>query len=132
MNKEKKNLVVFGYGLAVICAFVAWRHTVKHGADGWTMILAVLAAAFTILTALNPYNLAGFYRRWMAVAHVIGLVVSTVILSLVFYLMFGIAGLILRLMKKDFLDRTIELDRKSYWVNRPAQPFNPDDYKRQF
>jgi hypothetical protein len=68
----------------------------------------------------------------MAVAHFIGNIITGIILSVLFYFVFGIAGLILRLLKKDLLDRRLDPGAASYWVKRPKVTFNQEQYTRQY
>ncbi len=133
MGQEKKQLTVFGYGVAVILFLVSihfWRH---H--DGWHVAHGVLLpgiVAMIVFTAVNYRSLRSLYKRWMSVAHFIGSVITAVILSLLFYLVFGIVGIILRLLRKDLLDRKIDRTVHSYWVNKDQVAFDPNDYTRQF
>ena len=132
MNKEKKNLIVFGYGLAVILLFISYRIW-SH--QGWTAIHAALiplALMFVLITAVNFQWLKPVYTQWMKLAHVLGAIVTGIILSLMFYLVFGVAGIILRVMRKDLLDRTLEPERTSYWINRTDHLFEREHYTKQY
>src|SRR3989338_11167236 len=100
MDKEKKNLLVFGYGLAVIIAFFVWRHGAKLGFDLFSWIWLGVAAFLACLTAIDHQRLRPFYAKWMIGAHFIGMIITTVILSLLFYIVFGIAGIVLRIIRK--------------------------------
>ena len=40
-KKEEQQLQVFGYGLPLICFFLAWRQYAKHGASDWAKGLIV-------------------------------------------------------------------------------------------
>ena len=132
MNKEKRDLLVFGYGLTLICWFVAGRLWFKHG-PSWTVWAWAAAGAVVIsLTFFNLPALKKFYTVWMKVAGVIGHVVTTVVLSVLFYVLFGTVGIALRLLGKDILDERMDRSRKSYWVPRPARPFDARLYKQQF
>ena len=129
---ERKNLVVFGYGLAVICAVVAGRQFFKTGTEMPFFVWLGIGVFFALITAFAPLRLRGFYRVWMRVARVAGIIVSTIVLAVIFYLMFGVAGIILRLLRKDILDERWDKGRASYWVPRGEKSFNPEDCKRQF
>ena len=132
MTKEHKNLLVFGYGLAVISLFLCWRMSVKHG---WSIVCWVLVASCLIslwMTLFRQDILKAFYKRWMKVAHFIGNVVTAVILSFIFYCVFSVVGLILRIMGKDLLHQRIDRQVKSYWHRREAQAFDKNSYTRQF
>ena len=132
MTKELKNLLVFGYGLAVISLFLCWRISVKHG---WSLICWVLVIFCLIalwMTLFRRDYLKEFYKRWMKVAHFIGGIVTAVILSVIFYCIFGLVGIILRVLGKDLLNQKLNRSLKSYWITRPEQEFVKNQYTRQF
>lgn len=132
MNKERKNLLVFGYGLAIILAFIGWRNSAHHGMGILPIILWSFAGLFTVVSLVNVELLKPFYKKWMIGAHFIGNIISAIILSFMFYAVFGIVGIILRVMKKDLMDRKIDKNSKSYWIFREPKPFEKEAYTRQF
>ena len=132
MDKERKNLLVFGYGLPAILLFISARLWIKHG---WVLacFILLLGAVFILyLTVFKLLILKRFYERWMKAAHFIGTVISGLILSILFYVVFGSAGVILRVLKKDLLDEKIEPFRDSYWIRRKVTAFDKNCYKNQF
>lgn len=132
MNTEKKNLIVFGYGLAVILAVIAARVWFKHHTALLPAGLAALTALLAGTTFLNYRLLKGFYTSWLKVARVIGNIISTVLLGLFFFLVFAPAGVMLRILKKDPLHRKIDLHRESYWENVPSQAEGKERYLKQY
>ena len=132
MNKEKKNLLVFGYGLSIISLFICWRITVKHG---WSFICWILIAGSLTALAMTLFRqdiLKEFYKRWMKVAHGIGAIVTNVILSVIYYCIFGVVGIVLRIMGKDIMNQKLNTQVKSYWLARENPTFDKSHYKRQF
>jgi hypothetical protein len=98
-----------------------------------SMIYFVLAGALLLVTGiLLPNLLKPLYNGWMSLALVIGYFMSRVLLTLIFYLIFTPVGLIMRLLKKDPLDRKADPDAGSYWIRREKQAFDPKDIERQF
>ncbi len=132
MEPQKKHLKVFGYGLAVICVWISFKLRHQPGIVGIHFLLGALAAGLTILTTWQHQRLLPFYRRWMKVAHAIGQVVSTVLLSLIFYLIFGAVGIVLRILRKDILDQKQDAALTSYWNQRDRQEFVKERYRQQF
>ena len=132
MEKEKKNLLVFGYGLAVILCFIAVRLGLKHHWPASCIVFFGAALFFCAITLFYRALLKKIYIRWMAVAHMIGRIVTTLILSILFYFIFGFVGILLRLMRKDLLDRAIDFQRQSYWKTRNPGEFIKEHYLRQF
>ena len=115
MNKEKKNLLVFGYGLAVILSMIAFRLNHKHGFGVSIIVLMALAGMILFLTIFNQKVLKTIYIYWMKGAHFIGGIFSFILLTVIFYGVFSPVGLILRLIKKDLLDRSWEPVAQTYW-----------------
>ena len=132
MSDEKKNLKVFGYGLAVILGLVSfkvWR------TRGWGLVHVLLIAGsiwFILVTKVNYEALKPLYTRWMKVAHFIGAVITGIILSIIFYFMFGLVGVVLRILRKDILDRKVDPGARTYWVPKEQAAFVPEHYTRQF
>ena len=132
MDKEKRNLLVFGYGLVGILCFLAVRHGIKHGYGNVSWIEFVLAAGILFITIFSLSTLKKFYTIWMKVATKISHVVMAVLLIVLFYCVFGIIGIILRIFKKDLLDQSIDLSKASYWIERKQTAFNKESYQKQF
>jgi len=59
----------------------------------------------------------------MKVAHFVGNVISSLVLALMFYLVFAPVGIVLRLIGKDLLNRTIEKEKDSYWIRKEKEAF---------
>ena len=90
-------------------------------------------AALLVLGVVFPNGLRQVYLLWMGLALVLGLVVSTVLLTVFFFLVLTPVGLVARLCGNDFL--SLKLDRRSptYWIPRDRKkPKPPSDYERQF
>lgn len=132
MTEYRRNLYVFGYGLSAILTFFGWRSYSHHQNHIVAMLLFIPAVVLLLVTILRVQSLQGFYERWMKVAHIIGTVVSTIILGVLFYVAFGLPGLILRILRKDLLNERLEPERRSYWEEREKKEFNKEHYRRQF
>ena len=129
---EKKNLLVFGYGLAVILTFLGWRVWAKHGSVVVPACLGTAAVLFVLATAICWESLIPVYKKWMIGAHFIGRIITNILLTVIFYGVFGVAGLILRILRKDLLDRRLEPDAVSYWNKCPPKAFDKKRYIQQF
>ena len=130
--KEKKNLRVFSYGLPVILSIFVLLHARKHG---WMVSSYVLlAAAFisVLITTLLPTWLKPLYERWMRAARFISFLVTAVCLSFLFYCIFAPIGILLRLFKKDFLDRCFDKTAASYWSKCEHPITDRKHYTQQF
>lgn len=132
MDKKKKDLLVFGYGLALIAATFAIGGIHKHGLRWPQMVQAICSVVFAWVTVTRYEALRPGYRGWMTVAHLIGTAVTTVVLGVVFFLLFAPIGLFFRLIGKDHLERRFDKTAESYWHHRAAGAVNKARYKQQF
>jgi predicted PurR-regulated permease PerM len=79
---------------------------------------------------LAPALLAPVYRGWMKFGHFMGRVNSTIILTVVFFIIFTPVGLILKIINRDVLKRTFEKEAKTYRVQ--SEPTNTKKLERPF
>ncbi len=129
VDTSKKALRSFGWVvggvLVVIAAVVWWRN--DFALTTAAMVLGGLGAALIVLGLTVPLILKPVYRVWMALAVVLGFVMTRVILTLVYYLVMTPIGLIMRLLGKDPLHRKPDPKAASYWIERTY----PDDSKER-
>ena len=85
------------------------------------------------LGAGAPRALRLIYVGWMSLAFLLGFVVSNILLTLFFYLIVTSVGLVARLAGKDFLNRKLDEQTKSYWIMRNRSSPEPKrNYEQQF
>jgi hypothetical protein len=98
----------------------------------WPFLVTPGALLVTFGVVL-PKTLKHAYVGWMALAFLLGLIVSTVLLTLFFFVVVTPIGLATRLFGKDFLSQKLDLQAQSYWLRRdPSVVRQPSDYERQF
>ena len=127
--KSVPELRKFGFvmtgAFAVLGAIAAWR---GRPAAPYLFALAVIF----LLPALTwPRLLAPVERAWMKLAEAIGSVMTVVILTLAFLIVFTPMGIILRLLGKDLLGLKPDRTLQTYWTpveadgpaTRPDKPF---------
>lgn len=114
-------------GVFVVLSLVLWlRH---KPAFPW---LFAPGLALVLLGTLFPRTLKYAYLGWMALAFALGTVVSTLLLTVFYFLVVTPIGLLSRLAGKDFLRLKLDHQASSYWMPRPRTPRKPHDYERQF
>ncbi len=134
VDTSRKALRSFGWVVGVvligIAAFVWWRRDWQAG----TLIysLAGVGGALVVFGLLLPQILLPLYRFWMALAVVLGYVMTRVILTLVFFFVVLPIGLLLRLFGKDLLHRKLDPDATSYWIQRAPYHDGPERLERYF
>jgi hypothetical protein len=102
----------FGWGAAALLCLAAavagWR---GHPGLGWTG--GALAAGLAAAAWLAPHHLAWLYRPWMRFAAALGWANTTLLLTLVFYLIVTPTGVVMRLLGRDPMQRRRR--DGSYW-----------------
>lgn len=104
----------------------------RQEAGVWTGMFTLLANGFLCITIINVQLLKPVYDGWMNIAHGIGAGITGIVLVLVYYTMFGLAGIVLRLLKKDILGLHPAADAQSFWIKRESKKFVKEDCLRQF
>ncbi len=127
-------IALAGFGLL---ALLAWRGlalfaAIPEGARGEVaLVLAALAGASALFSLVFPRANWPLYVGLTLVAFPIGFVLSYVILATLFYVVIAPIGLVMRLLGLDPLERRIQRDARSYWVDaRPPRPRS--SYFKQF
>jgi hypothetical protein len=109
----------------VVAALSYWSH--GHAYPYWGTSAAVLLA----IALAMPRVLAPLKRLWLKLGKLLHLVVSPLILSAVYVLVFIPVGAIIRLFGKDLLSLKRDRVATSYWIERAGGPA-PESLKDQF
>jgi hypothetical protein len=114
---RKFGIVAFSF-FGCLCGIGIW--TKKPLPTYLFGFLSVLGIGFI----LAPSRMRPIHALWLRIAHFLGRVVNTIILTLVYYLVITPAALIKRLLGGAPLPIKPDKDCLSYWVTReePAQP----------
>ena len=130
IKSEKKELREFGITLGVVFGLLGalfwWRHKPSFA------YLLVASVFFAFFGLLIPVVLKPVQKVWMAVALIMGSIMTRVILSILFYLVITPIGFICRVLGKDILDLKIDKNKKSYWINREKSIINMAKYEKQY
>ena len=118
MDKSKFNIKSewkkFGIALGIILSIIA---TILLVMKKSSYIYFYGAAPFFIVAALTvPIIVKPVFILFLYIAHVLGWVMTRVILSLLFYLVITPIGLISKLFGKKFLDMKFSREKESYWI----------------
>ena len=126
LSTDKKTLRNFGLVVGGVFALLtAWF--VFRGKPYFHLTL--WPAAFLMFFGLVfPASLRLLYIGWMALALCLGLVMSTIILTAVFFFILTPIGILAKISGKDFMGRK---PASSYWLLR-TETWTPASLEKQF
>ena len=132
-NQESKDkeLKSFSLGggifLSALAAFLYYKEKIEI-----SYALASLGSAFLLIRVINFKWILPVHTGWMKFAHILGVVNTRIILFLVFILTVVPISLLLRLFRKDILDKNLQKEAVTYWNERPKKEMNIKHYERHF
>jgi hypothetical protein len=118
--KSKKDLRSFGLIVGGIFALIGLWPLVRHGLPVRVWAL-VLAGPLVLAAVVLPWSLRYPYRGWMFLGHCLGWVNSRILMTLMFYLVFTPAALVMRAIGRDAMSRRLDKSTASYRVVRTAR-----------
>ena len=145
----RDELRTFGLLMAAVLGavgLVLWYLAIVP-ASWWSIGTAL---AFVLSAVLVPAILKLVYIPWMILARLLGFANSHILLALIFYSMFAVGGLIMRIVRYDPMDRRFrqsggrrgaptgqdgrqgDEDGDSYWTRRESTLLPANHYERQF
>ena len=116
----------FGGGLSVLGGLLWWRGITAVPPYLWSV-----AGVLWLLALLAPRLLAPLEKAMAAIFRAVAGVITSVLLTVFFFLVLTPFGFVIRLGRKDPLGRRFDKDRASYWFevppdgpwSRPDKPF---------
>ena len=130
IKSEKSDLRNFGITISVILLIIAgflfWKEKESF------QILLTFGVTLCILGIAIPFILKPIYWVWMIFATILGWIMTRVILSLLFYIIFTPIGLTLRFFGKQFLELRWDKSKESYWNFRTNEHLKKENYEKQF
>lgn len=117
----------FGFAFAGFCFLIAVCGWLVSGSLlGWPLFTAMVFAALAVFI---PGLLLPLNSLWHAIGPKIATINNAIILGVVFYLLITPIGLMMRLFRRDPMQRSIDKKIASYWkpVQRQADPKTFDD-----
>lgn len=131
------------FGIAVFVGFtilgaLAWllgdsfAATRETGRMVWGPLpwFTLIPAAILLLSIVAPRACRPLYVVWMGIAFVMGTVVSTILLAIIYWGLFGGIATIFRLRRRDRMTLREPAAGASTWVEAAAVP--REQYERQF
>lgn len=127
---DKKELRTFGLSLAVVCliwvGILWWR-----GHTGAIPYLLGASPILALLALVAPVALGPIHKVWMPVAKGVAKVLTWLLLTIAFYVVFTPFGVIMRTIGRDPLERKLDRGASSYWHARKDE-YDPDRLTKQY
>ena len=121
----RKFGITIGIILIMLAGFLFWKE--KESSQIFlTVGIVLFAFGIAIPVVLKP-----IYWIWMIFATILGWIMTRVILSLLFYVIFTPIGLIPRIFGKQFIELKWNSSKDSYWNYRVSKSENVE-YEKQF
>lgn len=110
---DKKTLRNFGLLFVAVLSAMSGVSYWK-GSSNWPWFIGG-GGLFFILGVFFPFLLKPFYKLWMTFAFLLGWVMTRIIVTLAFFLIFTPVGFVLRILGKDLLNEKIDKNVSTYW-----------------
>lgn len=130
MNARSDSTRQFTIVVAAVLAIVGIAPLLHGGAPRW--IVLFVGATVTGVGLFSPKALAVPARWWMAIAALLNRVASTLLLTIVFFVVVTPIGFARRLRKKDGLQRVFDHEADTYWIDRAEPSPRADSLPRQY
>jgi hypothetical protein len=106
----------FGITFSVVFLIIGfWPLLNNESIRIWSIVISLV---FLFLGLLNSKLLLPFNKIWFKFGILLGSIVSPIAMSIVFFIVVTPIGIIMRLLKKDILNRKFDNNAKSYWIPR--------------
>ena len=131
LSTRTRDLRKFGFVVGGVFLLLGGWFLFRHKPAGpYFLTPGVL---LVLLGFVAPRALKVVYISWMSLAFMMGLLVSTIVLTLFYFLVITPLGLVGRLFGKDFLSEKLDPNAKSYWLARDrSKARTPLDYEQQY
>ena len=119
----------FGFFFTFIFA-VASAYFYNSTSASWALTFGLASLTFLIVSTVKSEILLPLNKLWMQFGHLLGIIVSPIILGVIFFGIFTPIAFIMRLSGRDEL--RLKLSKKpSHWISR-NEPIKSESFKQQF
>jgi hypothetical protein len=95
------------------------------------LAILLLAIIFILISIIKPNILLPLNKAWMQFGMILGMIISPIVLGVIFFGLFTLYSLIMKLFGRDELRIKI-IERSSHWKNRNKDESRPIEFKHQF
>jgi len=109
----------FGITVAGIFLLLALYHYLEKHSVSYSLVIT--SAVLMLLAFSLPQILSPVRKFWEILGHILGIVNTYIILTLIYGLLFIPLGYAMKLFNKDLLDIKLKSEMKSYWEHKSTQ-----------
>ena len=106
------------FGLVFFFVFVIvslWPLLNEDSLRVWSIIISII---FLILGLINSKLLTPLNILWFKFGILLGSIIAPIVMGVVFFLVITPTGFIMKIFNKDLLNKNLDNEKKSYWINR--------------
>ena len=130
IKSDKNELKKFGLTVgAVLLAVGLVLYFLEKPANLYFISIGAFLAAAGLSV---PEILLPLQKLWMALAVILGFIMTRVILSILFFVVVTPIGFAAKIFGKDFLDEKIDRKKESYWHYREKKEYEKSQTEKQF
>ena len=127
-RKDLRNFALVMAVAALLLSGVLWYTYRTEGMQiAWMVAGGFVGVGLVLPTLLKP-----LFFVWMALARILSIVNTHLLLALIFYTLFTLIGGVMRIVRYDPLDRKRSSGQATYWHRRETPLLNRKHYERQF
>ena len=116
LSIDSKMLRNFGITSAAIVILLLGLLIPWLRGSGWPLWPWVLSGSILLAALIMPGTLGPVFRVWMKFGHIMNKVNTTIILTVVFFVVFTPVGLFMKLISRDVLHRKFDQEAESYRI----------------
>ena len=120
MNDDQKIKISSNRSFGLVFSFVfliiaLWPLINENEIRIWSLVVSLI---FLILGLINSKILYPLNKLWFKFGILLGKIVAPIVMAIIFFLVISPTGFIMRALGKDLLNKKIDKNKKSYWINR--------------
>ena len=119
----------FGFFFTIVFA-VASAYFYNSTSASWAYTFGLASLTFLIVSTFKSEILLPLNKLWVRFGHLLGMIVSPIILGVIFFGLFTPIAFVMRLSGRDEL-RLKFLKKPSHWISR-NEPIKSESFKQQF
>ena len=119
----------FGFFFTIVFA-VASAYFYNSTSASWAYTFGLASLTFLIVSTFKSEILLPLNKLWVRFGHLLGMIVSPIILGVIFFGLFTPIAFVMRLSGRDEL-RLKFLKKPSHWISR-NEPIKPESFKQQY